>query len=211
MTFEEYLVNKKIHSADFQQSEGQRWDEFKRIFEQMHPDSFTAHKKFIINTLRRSYPMKDVSVKPIETLRKTESRSTTLTDEKAPLVSEEAIATETTVPENSTEPIKKPGKPVMRPIVKKVTPELPAESVVPTSSDLEVTPLPPAEAPKKPARPVIKPVIKKAAAETVASDTSTEASTNTTPEEKPAESKPQKPRPIMRPVVKKSNEGTKDE
>jgi hypothetical protein len=55
MTFEEYLVSKKIDSHKFHTSEPERFEEWKHLFEQMHVDSFTAHKKFLINPTRRKY------------------------------------------------------------------------------------------------------------------------------------------------------------
>jgi hypothetical protein len=55
MTWEEYCIKKKINAEAFKQSEPQRWAELKFIFEQMHPNSFTEQKKFIINDIRRMY------------------------------------------------------------------------------------------------------------------------------------------------------------
>jgi hypothetical protein len=55
MTFEAYLSEKKIDPAAFRMHEPQRWEEFQKLFEQVHPNSFTAQKKFLINDLRRRY------------------------------------------------------------------------------------------------------------------------------------------------------------
>ncbi len=55
MTFDEYLVSKKIDGKKFHQAEPERFEEWKTLFEQMHADSFTAHKKFLINPTRRKY------------------------------------------------------------------------------------------------------------------------------------------------------------
>lgn len=55
MTWEEYCIKKKINSELFRQAEPLRWAELKAIFEQVHPNSFTEQKKFIINDLRRLY------------------------------------------------------------------------------------------------------------------------------------------------------------
>lgn len=57
-TFEEYL-RKKIDGAAFAQHEPQRWQEFQELFAQMHPNSFTAQKLFLINTIRRNYPLQE--------------------------------------------------------------------------------------------------------------------------------------------------------
>ena len=55
MTWEEYCIKKKINSDAFRQAEPKRWEELKNIFEQIHPNSFTEQKKFIINDIRRLY------------------------------------------------------------------------------------------------------------------------------------------------------------
>jgi hypothetical protein len=57
MTWEEYCIKKKINSEAFRQAEPQRWTELKSILEQVHPNSFTEQKKFIINDLRRKYKL----------------------------------------------------------------------------------------------------------------------------------------------------------
>ena len=55
MTFEEYLISKKIDTQKFHLAETGRFEEWKSLFAQMHPESFTAHKKFLINPIRRKY------------------------------------------------------------------------------------------------------------------------------------------------------------
>jgi hypothetical protein len=55
MSFEEYLAQKKINAVVFQQKEPAIYQRWKTEFEQMHPDSFTAQKKFLINPIRRKY------------------------------------------------------------------------------------------------------------------------------------------------------------
>jgi hypothetical protein len=57
MIFEEYLSLKKINHETFLWAETQRFNELKKIFNQVHPDSFTMQKKFLINDLRRKYKM----------------------------------------------------------------------------------------------------------------------------------------------------------
>ncbi len=57
MTFEAYLENKKIDPAKFKKGEIDRYYAFKMQFDQMHPKSFTAQKLFLINGLRRRYPL----------------------------------------------------------------------------------------------------------------------------------------------------------
>jgi hypothetical protein len=73
MTWEEYCIKKKIDSPAFKKSEPDKWEELRNIFEQIHPNSFTEQKKFLINGIRRKYhlteeaPKEDVpkSVKPV--------------------------------------------------------------------------------------------------------------------------------------------------
>ncbi|GAB3042027.1 hypothetical protein GCM10027185_52040 [Spirosoma pulveris] len=55
MDFETYLIQKKIDVEQFQQVEPVRFREWQREFELMHPESFTAQKKFLLNDTRRKY------------------------------------------------------------------------------------------------------------------------------------------------------------
>lgn len=54
--FEDYLKGKKIDPQVFELNEPERYKEFKTIFDQVHADSFTAQKLFLINQIRRRYP-----------------------------------------------------------------------------------------------------------------------------------------------------------
>ena len=56
MTFEEYLLSKKIDALAYATSEPHQWSEFKIIFGQMHPKSFTMQKLNLINSIRRRFP-----------------------------------------------------------------------------------------------------------------------------------------------------------
>ncbi|WP_461137560.1 hypothetical protein [Spirosoma pomorum] len=55
MSFEEYLTQKKINADQFKQAEPDRYSQWEREFEQVHPESFTVQKKFLINDTRRKY------------------------------------------------------------------------------------------------------------------------------------------------------------
>lgn len=55
MTLDEYLTSKKINPALFRQAEPAQYEEWQREFVQMHPESFTAQKKFLLNDIRRKY------------------------------------------------------------------------------------------------------------------------------------------------------------
>lgn len=60
MTFEEYLVSKKIDSVAFCAAEPDRWKEWNSLFEVMNPVSFTSQKLYLINPVRRKYPLKQL-------------------------------------------------------------------------------------------------------------------------------------------------------
>lgn len=57
MNFDEYLADKKINSSAFKAAEIARWEEWQREFELIHPTSFTTQKLYLINTIRRKYPL----------------------------------------------------------------------------------------------------------------------------------------------------------
>lgn len=57
MEFREYLRQKKINNVSFLQGDAPRYLEWQQLFEQLHPDSFTAQKKFWINKIRKLYPI----------------------------------------------------------------------------------------------------------------------------------------------------------
>lgn len=85
-TFEDYLIGKKIDSDTFRKAEPETWKDWKRDFEEMHPNSFTVQKLNLINPIRRKYPLP------------------TSPETKPPGVSSPPIA---------AQPSSKPGKPVM--------------------------------------------------------------------------------------------------
>ncbi len=74
MTFEEYLESKKIDSTAFKMRENERWHLFQQEFDQMHPKSFTSQKLFLINAIRRSYPL-NTSKNVAGQVQKTENKS----------------------------------------------------------------------------------------------------------------------------------------
>lgn len=65
MNLEEYLVTKRIDGEAFQQHEPERWQEWKNLLEQMSPTSFTAQKLYLINPIRRKYPLKHTPETPV--------------------------------------------------------------------------------------------------------------------------------------------------
>lgn len=62
MNFEDYLIKKKIDPKAFAEGDPDRFEEFNQLFHQVHPDSFTAQKLFLINKIRRTYILKEESV-----------------------------------------------------------------------------------------------------------------------------------------------------
>lgn len=60
-TLEAYCIHKKIDPKAFQASERPLWDIWAAEFQVMHPNSFTEQKKFLINKIRRQYPLQDTS------------------------------------------------------------------------------------------------------------------------------------------------------
>jgi len=56
VNFEEYLSDKKIDSTAFRSAELALWEEWKREYDQVHLNSFTAQKLYLINNIRRKYP-----------------------------------------------------------------------------------------------------------------------------------------------------------
>ncbi|MEM9327937.1 MAG: hypothetical protein AAGA85_19890 [Bacteroidota bacterium] len=59
MTFNEYLQTKKIDAKRYRKAEPEQYEEFEAIFGQIHPESFTAQKLFLINGIRRRFPFKE--------------------------------------------------------------------------------------------------------------------------------------------------------
>lgn len=58
MSFEDYLVSKKIDKTAFQEAEPERYAEWSKLFQHTHPESFTLQKKFLLNPMRRKYLLK---------------------------------------------------------------------------------------------------------------------------------------------------------
>jgi hypothetical protein len=69
VTFDEFLIAKRIDGRAFRQAEPQVFDAWKNEFQQMHVNSFTVQKLNLINPIRRKFhlnePVKpDVDVTP---------------------------------------------------------------------------------------------------------------------------------------------------
>jgi hypothetical protein len=60
LSFEAYCRKKKIDPDLFRKSDPERYQEWETLFEQIHPDSFTEQKKFLINPIRKQYLLVEV-------------------------------------------------------------------------------------------------------------------------------------------------------
>ncbi|XOV92017.1 MAG: hypothetical protein ACFHWX_17630 [Bacteroidota bacterium] len=67
MTWKEYLISKKIDPDRFKSGDNLLFREYDMLFSQMHPDSFTAQKLFLINKIRRMYKLEPREDKKPET------------------------------------------------------------------------------------------------------------------------------------------------
>ena len=54
-----YLISKKIDRNLFQNSDSDLFHAWENAFNQIHPLSFTEQNKFIVNKIRRKYPIKE--------------------------------------------------------------------------------------------------------------------------------------------------------
>ena len=59
--FKTYLKQKKIDPKGFAANEMEKFMELKKLYDQVHPNSFTAQKLFLINKIRRNYPLPEES------------------------------------------------------------------------------------------------------------------------------------------------------
>ena len=62
MSYEEFLAQKKIDAARFRAAEPVRFAEWAELFPHLHPESFVMQKKFLINDVRRRYPLRSEAV-----------------------------------------------------------------------------------------------------------------------------------------------------
>jgi hypothetical protein len=59
VNFEEYLSSKKIDSDTFKKEEPGRWVAWQKEFALVHPNSFTLRNLYLINPIRRKYPLQE--------------------------------------------------------------------------------------------------------------------------------------------------------
>jgi len=58
MQFDDYLALKHIDAHHFQVYDPTLYTEWKSLFQQVHPDSFTTLKKFLLNNVRRTHHLR---------------------------------------------------------------------------------------------------------------------------------------------------------
>ncbi len=58
MEFKDYLAQKNICSTSFSAADPVLFQTWSTTYNLLHPNSFTEQNKFIINKIRRKYPLK---------------------------------------------------------------------------------------------------------------------------------------------------------
>ncbi len=61
MSFDAYLLSKKIHAEAFMAHDLALYQEWELQFQHLHPNAFTDYFKFSINQTRRKYPLPAVN------------------------------------------------------------------------------------------------------------------------------------------------------
>lgn len=117
MNFQEYLHKKKIDSESFKKAEPEQWRAWESVFNEVHPDSFTAQKLYLINPVRRLYPY---SGEPEAVIQKEKPKKPMIRTKAAPV---------------SEDMGNKPAKPVM-----KAKPKMPVKPKVPLKPKVSTAP-----------------------------------------------------------------------
>lgn len=179
MTFEEFIIKKKIDLAQFKTAEPGLFSEFQSHYSQMGEKSFDHTKKFLFNKLRRAYHLKEepkpaIESQPIEVNK--------IASQAEPLLSPTIEATVYTPrfraggtkipvrPENKPEPAKD-EKPAYTPRFKAPPSKVPEITIEPEDSSPQTSDLrpptsdlqPPTSVPKPAYVPRFKPPITKPA------------------------------------------------
>ena len=63
MLFDEYLLSKKIDPEKYKVSDPDQYSDFQKLYNQVHPESFTQQKLFLINKIRRAYKLETPEAK----------------------------------------------------------------------------------------------------------------------------------------------------
>jgi hypothetical protein len=197
VNFEAYLSSKKIDSAAFKKAEPVLWDAWRKEFEELHPNSFTAQKLYLINPLRRKYHQA-IEALP-EVLKSVENKLPV-----PPVTTAQGTDTESKPKPVVARPMMKPKLPTSAPASGEVTPAATQQATVSTAS---TPPAKPAVAKPVMSKPVIKP--KPVTEESINSESTppadanaiaprTDSKTEQAPVSKPM-AKPVIPRPVIKP------------
>lgn len=118
MSFEDYLLSKKIDGRAFQSAEPALYEQWANEFVQMHANSFTAQKLYLINPIRRKYTAANVPT-PAKSTTGLQTAPAAQTEVVTPLATTLAPqpATEPTAPQPSETKTQNPAKPA-RPVFK---------------------------------------------------------------------------------------------
>lgn len=64
--FNSFLKTKKIDPTAFAKAEMELFMEWKNLYDQVHPNSFTQQKLFLINKVRRQFPLPEEAEKVVK-------------------------------------------------------------------------------------------------------------------------------------------------
>lgn len=64
--YESFLISKKIDPVRFKKGDPDRFTQFEGLFAQIHPESLVAQKLFLINSIRRKFPLKTETALPVD-------------------------------------------------------------------------------------------------------------------------------------------------
>ncbi|GGG08547.1 hypothetical protein [Pontibacter amylolyticus] len=219
MTFEEYLIKKRINRDAFAAEDPGRYRAWESMYAQMHPNSFYVAVKMVLNNVRLRYHLREEDVPrpattsaPRPAARRAapsgaipEAGRTAAIPAPQAEITPDALAIPATpdVPQETTEekPVIPAAAPKPRPVVRR-----PAALQTPAAEDEAPAPAKQAEEAAKPAAPRARPVIKRPAALAKPEDQPTreEQDTKAIPEqaassEASAEAaKPVRPRPVIK-------------
>lgn len=119
MEFAEYLKGKKIDEQAFAKSDPDQYQEFKLLFAQLHPESLTAQKLFLINQIRRRYPLSVVAAEDVRPKPKPAKPKVGIRPKPAakPVMKKPENTTDETGETEKPKPAK--AKPKVKPIIRK--------------------------------------------------------------------------------------------
>ncbi|EJF11786.1 hypothetical protein [Pontibacter sp. BAB1700] len=126
MTFEEYLVKKRINKEAFAAEDPARYQAWESMYAQMHPNSFYVAVKMVLNNVRLRYHLREEDVpKPATTAApRPAARRAAAPVPKPEAESPAAIPAAPDVPQETIEekPVIPAAAPKPRPVVRRLLP-----------------------------------------------------------------------------------------